>query len=225
MDLTRLRVITGSDGSIALAEGTSDDHALPRRWSGASVHLTVQLEHLFRSYGEDGNGPEMAGTFRSINIGARGDEGFSSILGDDSIFLAEPSGVRQISPKRVYLEPLDDFLDGLKVTNRRIASTGKLTTRPTAEEDDFGFGLLMHLPDEGRDWPESFECRIGLPAQVFTDLQEDLLRGHAVELTVHAHAGFHTLASEYETPREMLLVPGEAVGLHVHSVSTSITPG
>lgn len=89
---------------------------------------------------------------------------------------------------------------------------------PEAAENAFGRGWLSHMSaDKQRE--ESVDLLVGIPDAEYTGLFEDILAQRFDQLSVHCLIGAYSTASDYESPRDIVMVADQSIPVSVTDMS------
>lgn len=215
--VSRFRVVSG-EGDGAISVQSDRGHAFPLRKSGLFLHLTLEPGTIGRALLPASLGDRAWIVLRVVTlaIGHKGDEGWRSVLGDDSIFVIDESKLRRLHVNEVRVVSMADFS---RLQDERSDGGGP----PDASQAGKAPALLSHLVADGRGRPEMLTMTLGLPDEQFTALSEACLNGHVQQIYAHGITGALSTAAQFETARDMVLRPGDKAWVDVDAFDITAT--
>lgn len=171
---------------------------------GAFLHFEVTPLDL-RWHAEQGSEPFYAVRFvvAQVDIGHRGEEGWSSNLVDNCFFVIDGAVLRHV--------PLSEctVLSEEKFKARKAwlaASRGEKPSTESQSDPPLAFATITHCPASPEfDIAESLDCTIGIPQPHFEKLVEGCLSGRILSAHFHGIGGALSSSFEYGALRDLIV--------------------
>jgi hypothetical protein len=216
---TKYRVVKVGEGQFELHSGSG---RLTLKRGGAFLHIHTAPATV-RWHAEQGNQPFHAIRLSvvELNIGHRGDEGWSSGLVDDRFFVIDGEVLRYVPLSEVTVLSEEQF----KVRKARLAaSTGnKLTVggQDAADSDrTLASGTITHcgaLPE--LEIAESLDCTVGMRQLHFDKLVQGCIDGQISSVHLHGITGGLSSSFEHGALRDLIVLAGGELNVRLDSLS------
>ena len=196
----------------------SGSRKLVLKRGGAFIHITTAPTSV-HWHAQENKEPfhvvRMAVT--ELSIGHRGDEGWSSDLADDSIFVIDGDALRYLPMPELRLLSEEQF----NVSKARLAAArGDIPQAELPREDrPLAVGTIAHcpaLPELGI--AESVDCDLGIPQSHFDKLVQGCINGRISSASFHGITGGLSSSFEHGALRDLIIVSEGELNLKLDSL-------
>ena len=152
-----------------------------------------------------------------MSIGYRGEEGWSSALAENSIFVIDGEEIQHLPLNNIRVLSAENY----KEEQERIAETNAVLAKIRGESEltndeisknRFASATLTHVPEA------LLECSVGLPQAVFDKLVESSLSERATKVSLIGGCGALSSSFRYGAARDMIIQADTSVHIHIDSI-------
>ncbi|HEX5646662.1 MAG TPA: hypothetical protein VFX56_06810 [Nitrospira sp.] len=208
--------------AVQLADGVelrSGSTKLVLKRGGAFVHLSTAPTAV-RWHANENEEPfhvvHLAVT--EFSIGHRGDEGWSSNLADDCIFVIDGEALRHVPVAELRVLSEERF----NVRKAWLAAERGDKSPPNTSEEKrpLAVGTVVHCPASPElGIAECLDCTLGIPQSHFDKLVQGCLTGRISSAHFHGITGGLSSSFEYGALRDLLIISGGELNLKLDSLS------
>jgi hypothetical protein len=160
-----------------------------------------------------------------LSIGYRGEEGWSSALAENSIFVIDGEEIQHLPLNNIRVLSAENYQEEQIRIAKDKECIALLKGKSELRNDEisknrFASATLTHVPEA------LLECSVGLPQAIFDKLVESSLSNRATKVSLIGGCGALSSSFRYGTARDMLILADTSVSIHIDSIaiqSQSIT--
>lgn len=163
-------------------------------------------------------------TIGDLDIGHRGDEGWSSCLVDNCFFIIDGETLRHVPVLGVRIVAEDQYhFEKIRDASNRGEKLSTQPTDSTSAPYQLGHASFVHcsaIPEYGFD--EVLECTLGVPDLHFQKLIDGCRMGRVSSIYVHGSGGALSSSFHYGSARDVILCSKGALDIRIDSLTIDI---
>lgn len=159
-----------------------------------------------------------------MSIGYSGEEGWSSALAENSIFVIDGENIQNLPLKNIRVLSAENYKEEqerIALEKGIIAEIGGESelTNDEISKNRFASATLTHIPEAPEyDFDESFELTVGLPQDVFNKLVENNLSGRTTNVSLRGLCGALSSSFRHGWARDMIIQADTSVSISIDSI-------
>jgi len=192
------------------------------RRSGASIDIKA-TPRTIRWHASETSEPFYAAHFQiaEMSIGSPGDEGWSSRIANDCIFVIDGETLKHLPMNELRIVSYEQYT---RVRERLAAARGVTAAIGYRENNDSRAALALATVAHCRAMPETgfgelLEFTLGLSQLHFQKLIDGCIDGRIAGAYFNGIGGALSSCQSYESARDMIICAGQEVHIHISSIS------
>lgn len=219
---TKYRARKIGEGQFELYAAQESAPRISVQRQGAFLHLKAVPEAvLWRTSEADNPFYAVHLLIDDMSIGHSGDEGWSSSLVDNCLFVIDGESLRYIPLTNIRIVAESQFHIEKKQLAAMKGEMPPSDPAPNATPDrPFAYARVVHCPAVSEFGSrESFECTVGLPQKTFEQLLKGCLSGRVMTACFHGIGGALSASFQYGAARDLIVLAGAGFDISIDSVT------
>lgn len=205
----KYRVVRVGDTGFALEMKNDPEQKLSLHQSYILLRFATELESVVWRADDTGKSHHIINlVVCSLQIGFSAEEGWSSPLVNDSLFVADGETLRYVPLTTIRVMSEGQYHEEERLINIALQAGVQPETN---RSQGVGSARLTHMPEQFSRWircGESFDCSIGLPINIFDQLLVSCQSGRSDSFCFTGSGSGLSASFEYGSARD-LIIPAE----------------